>query len=234
MARSADDNTGEMVKLRPGFATTNVVVPVADVVALQIQPSTSQTANLLEIQNSSGTALFAVGPAGIVTAAAGQAVSIGTGPTVWPTLGQSAVVTTQGTDSTASATETYIAEIFIPVNTVVTGIQYLVGSVGGTDKAIVALASSAGVVLANSALAGTTVGTTAAYHRVALTSAYTAVGPAKYFVLLQINGTTCRFRTHTFGAAGAAKKTAEVFGTLTTVTPPTTFTTALAPIATTY
>jgi hypothetical protein len=33
---------------------------------------------------------------------------------------------------------------------------------------------------------------------------------------------------------GASKKTGETFGTLTTITPPPTFTTGLAPIATLY
>lgn len=234
MARAASDNTGEMVKLLPGFATTNVMIPSADIVPLQIQPGPVQTANLIEVQNTSGAAQWAVSAAGVAIPAAGVQVSSGTAPTKWHTGGVGASTTTSGTSTTPVATETYICEVFIPVNCTLTGIAILNAATVGTDKYVVALASSAGVPLAWSALAGTTTAGAASYQRVPFTATYAAVGPAKYHVLLQVNGTTDRFRTHPVGTFGASKKTGEVFGTLTTVTPPTTFTADLGPIACTY
>ena len=50
----------------------------------------------------------------------------------------------------------------------------------------------------------------------------------------QFDSTSARFRTHILGNFGAAKKTGQTYGTLTTLTPPTTFTTDLGPIADTY
>ncbi len=61
-----------------------------------------------------------------------------------------------------------------------------------------------------------------------------ACGPGTYYVLVQFNNTGARFNTHTFGDFGASKKTGEVFGTFTTITPPTTFTTAQGPYASLY
>lgn len=70
-------------------------------------------------------------------------------------------------------------------------------------------------------------------QQVPFVTPYAAVGPAKYFVLMQNSGSN-HYRAHTIGNFGASKKTGEVFGTFTTVTPPTTFTTNLCPVADTY
>lgn len=192
------------------------------------------TGDAIRIVNAAGTTLYSVSAGGVVTPTSGVAVTSGTGPTVFHTGGVGPVATTTGTSTTPVITETYIAEVFIPVNATLTGIGILNAATVGTDKYVVALADSAGAVVANSALAGTTTAGAAAYQRVAFTATYAAVGPAKYFVLLQVNGTTDRFRSHAMGNFGASKKTGETFGTLTTITPPTTFTADLGPIATTY
>ncbi len=142
---------------------------------------------------------------------------------------------TYGTDKTPVATETYFAEISIPANVTLTGIEALIGSVGGTDKFVFALYSSTGAVVANTAVAGVTVGTTATFQRIAFTTPYQAKGPAQFFVGVQVNGTTARLRTIPVGPTLACgKKTGETFGTLTTITPPTTFTADLGPVANTY
>jgi hypothetical protein len=180
-------------------------------------------------QTIDGTKTFedAIVPTGGVGAAGGFSVS----PRNWATGGLPARISTDGTDTTPVITETYIAEVFVPANATLTGIALFNGSaVSGNVK--VGLANSAGAVVASSA--STAQSGTDAYQRIAFSTAYAAVGPATYYVLLQVDNTTARFNSHTFGNFGAAKKTGEVYGTLTTITPPTTFTTALGPIASLY
>jgi hypothetical protein len=52
--------------------------------------------------------------------------------------------------------------------------------------------------------------------------------------LCQFNNTSQRYRSHVVGNFGAAKLTGTTYGTYPTVTIPTTFTTALGPIASLY
>lgn len=146
------------------------------------------------------------------------------------TLDQPAKVSTDGTDATPVITETYIAQVTVPHACTVTGIAALNGSVASGNVKY-ALADSTGAVLASTAstaMAGTT-----AYQRVALSATLDIVG-GTYFILQQIDNTTARVRAHTLGNGGASKKTGETYGTFTTITPPTTFTTALGPIASLY
>lgn len=201
----------------------------------------------LTIKNDLGVSKFTVSNAGNVTVSGTLAVTgattttgaqtftggvvAGGTPTTWNTGQHAPGSTTVGTDTTPSVTETYIAEVFIPVNTTITGVAFLSGSANAGNVAV-ALASSAGAILASSASTATT--GTAAFQQVPFSSTYAAVGPAKYFVLLQNSSTSNRFRSHILGNFGASKKTGEVFATFTTITPPTTFTTGQGPIASTY
>jgi hypothetical protein len=150
------------------------------------------------------------------------------------TGGVTVTQTTDGNDTTPVITETYIAEVFVPANMSITGIAIFNGSAVGTDKLVAALYDSTGAVVANSALAGVTATGTDTFQRLPFTAPYSARGPATYYVGLQVNGTTYRFNSHIAGNFGASKKTTELFGTLTTITPPTTFTTAVGPIASLY
>ena len=164
-----------------------------------------------------------------VDAAGGFAIS----PRLMHTGGIPAQTSADGTNATPVVTETYIAEVFIPANVTLTGIALFNGS-AVSGSVVLGLANSSGLVVANSALAGTVQSGTDAYQRIAFTSVYAAVGPATYYVLAQFNNTGARFNAHAFGNFGASKKTGEVFGTLTTITPPTTFTADLGPIASLY
>lgn len=156
---------------------------------------------------------------------------VATSPRCWHSGGLPARVSTDGTDSTPVITETYIAEVFVPANATLTGIAVMNGSaVSGNIK--LALANSSGAVVASTA--STAQAGIDSYQRVPFTSTYAAAGPATYFVLLQVDNITARFNSHTFGNFGASKKTGETYGTFTTITPPTTFTTALGPIASLY
>jgi hypothetical protein len=55
-----------------------------------------------------------------------------------------------------------------------------------------------------------------------------------YYVAVQFDSTSARFNSHTFGSFGAGKLTGQTYGTMPTATMPTTFTTALGPIASLY
>ena len=114
----------------------------------------------------------------------------------------------------------YFAALYIPVNYTGTGIGYVIGSVGGTDKAIAALYSSAGVAVAWSALAGTTVGTADTVQQLPFTATYAVVGPGLYYASISLDGTTARLAAS--AAIGRAGSATGAFATLDDITPPTT------------
>ena len=139
---------------------------------------------------------------------------------------------TSGTDATPVITEVYICEIFVPCYTSFTGLANMNGSVASGNMKV-GLADSTGAIVATSA--STAISGTDAYQRVPFTATYNARGPATYYALLFIDNTTARYNTHTFGNFGASKQTGQVYATgFTTITPPTTFTTALGPIMGAY
>ncbi len=168
-------------------------------------------------------------PTGGIAAAGGFAVA----PRNIHTGGISVTQTTDGNDTTPATTETYIAEVFVPCNMTITGIALFNGSATGSGDVTVALANSSGAVVGTQS-ASTAVSGTDAFQRVPLGATYAAVGPAVYYVLVQYNNTATRFNTHLLGNFGASKKTAETYGTFTTITPPTTFTANQGPIASLY
>lgn len=143
-----------------------------------------------------------------------------------------AIATTSGNDTTPVITEVYIAEIFVPAGCTVTGIANFNGSVAsGNIK--VGLADSTGKIIATSA--STAMSGTDAYQRVPFTVPVTIIGPATYYALLFVDNTTARFNTHAVGNFGAGKQTGQTYATgFTTITPPTTFTANLGPIASLY
>lgn len=154
-----------------------------------------------------------------------------TATTGWATLQGLPHSLTAGTDTTPVVTETYIAELWIGNNQTITGLGILNGSaVAGNVH--VGLFNSAGVLLAESA--STAQAGIATLQKIPFTAAYTAAGPAMYYVGVQFNNVAARYRSHALGLGGASKKTGETYGTFTTITPPATFTADLGPIAGTY
>lgn len=151
------------------------------------------------------------------------------------------IAATSGTDTTPVDGTQYVTSLFIPVNKTLTGISYLIGSVGGTNRAYAVLYSATGAVLANSVLTsgGTVVGTAANQQALAFTSTYASKGPQLYFVGISINGNTARVRTipaHTqsglFG--GTVAQTHGSSPTVAAITAPSTFTADQAPIVFAY
>lgn len=137
------------------------------------------------------------------------------------------------TGTVPAATTMYCTEIDLPFSKYATGLADLLGTVGGTDKHIVALYDATGNLLANSATAGTTAGTASTYEQIPFTSKYYMVGPAVYYGCLQTNGTTATVRmlvTSTQDGYTTKGVTGQTFGTVpATITVPTTFTTAVGP-----
>jgi hypothetical protein len=119
-------------------------------------------------------------------------------------------------------------------NTTLTGVQVLVGAVGGTNNWLVELHDSTGALVATSALAGVLVGTAGTWQQIAFT-APVSVAPGTYFIVVQLNGTTARLAA--LNAPGVPLLTGSsvgVFGTSAAITPPTTYTAGVGPVATLY
>lgn len=118
--------------------------------------------------------------------------------------------------------------------TLLTGIQALIGATGGTDKFIYELHDSAGNLVATTALAGVTVGTAGTVQQIPFT-APVSVQPGTYFIVVQNNGTTARIAALNSPVAplltGSATGT---FGTSASITPPTTYTAGVGPVASVY
>lgn len=152
----------------------------------------------------------------------------------WPALAS----LTGGTDKACADGTRSSCSIFIPHIITLTGIGYLIGSVGGTDKVVVELHDADGKLLANSDLAGVTVGTTATMQEIPFTAPVEVVGPGWYYLSLTFNGTTAKFRTLAASTAMAStaftKAAALTFGTAGDLTVPTTFTADVGPIAYVY
>jgi hypothetical protein len=162
----------------------------------------------------------------------GQGIATGTAPTVFHSGGVHPNAVADGTDATAVNTQTVICEMFVPVNTTLTGIKWL-GNASSTGNVQFSLATSAGVPIAAAKTASTATSATANYQTAAFATPYVAIGPQKFFVLMQNSGAN-HFQAVILGNYGAAVKTGETFGTFTTVTPPTTFTTIVCPYLDTY
>ena len=155
---------------------------------------------------------------------------------VWPTM----LSLTDGTDTAPVAGTRFWSSLPINDSCILTGIGFLIGSVGGTDRVIVELHDSKGELVATSTLAsgGTVVGTTATIQQVPFIQPVAIRGPGLYYLVIQINGTTCRFRTLAAGTSAAQTvvtgSAAGTNGTSIAITPGTTFTAGVGPIAFTY
>ncbi len=148
------------------------------------------------------------------------------------------IAATSGTDTTPASGTQFVTSLWLDWNTTLTGISYLIGSVGGTDKVYVVLYDSSGAVLASSDVTGggATVGTAANIQAVPFTATYAAKGGRRYYVGVSINGGTARLRTvpaHT-QAGLFAGQVAQTHGTVAAITVPTTFTADKAPVVFAY
>jgi len=144
---------------------------------------------------------------------------------------------TQGTDTTPTAKTEYFASIFLPVNKTLTGAAVLNGSAAATDKVVFFLHNNAGAAVAQTASAGTAASGANAFQEIAFTGTYAAVGPARYFLGYQADGTTTRFRSVAAGTSSDGfngTKALAAFGTAESVTAATTFSADTTPIGYVY
>ncbi len=144
------------------------------------------------------------------------------------------VAATSGTSTQGVANKQWISSLFIPANVTLTGLAFLIGTTGGTDKAIVSLYNNAGTLVANSTTAssGTTVGTAANLQSLDFTATYAAVGPARYWAAVQTNGTAAYVRTiPAYCSLGPTTSQTNASAVpAATITPVTTFTADIGPV----
>lgn len=159
----------------------------------------------------------------------------------WGTIGGNlGTLSSLGTSTTVTADKTYYADIFIPLASVtLTGVGFLNGTTATTDKTIVSLYDSSGTLLANSVVTGggTLIATSNIFQQVAFTATYTTIKPGRFWIGYQQNGTTATPRTIATATwidvlTGSATGTNAVAAP--TITPPTTFTADVGPIAYVY
>ncbi len=160
-------------------------------------------------------------------------------PQYWTIPLGSAAYASTGTDTAITATTVYVGELFVPRSMLVTGIKALAGgTVAGTDTGIAFLFNANGQLLANSALAGTTLTGINTVQTLPLTAPYFVNGPARYWIGVQVSAATTKIRTvatSTFTDLLSTTITSVTYGTLPTFsTLPTTFTADNAPIAGVY
>lgn len=208
----------------------NMAVPTGK--SIDIESGATLKSGGTTIINGAG----ALTPAGAITPTGGVGAAGGFTLRPYNIRTWQPIAATSGTDTACTNGTAYCGSIQVPGNCTITGVEYLVGSVGGTDSVIVSLHDSAGVLLANSALAGATVGTAAQIQQVAFTSPYAAVGPATYYIAVTFNGTTAKFRSVPAYCSGGVRGNGvtQTFGTAATFTAPTTFTADKVPVANIY
>jgi len=157
------------------------------------------------------------------------------GPRIWPN-GTIIAFASLGTDTTPVAGTLYRCEIYVPFKAAWTGLSVLNGSVAATDNLIPALYDTNGVLITNGPVAGVVATGVNSFQNLPFNNVVT-LQPGRYFTALQVNGTTTRFRTWA-SANGGNQMTGSSTGTFGTIpasfTPPTTFTTAVGPIAALY
>lgn len=159
------------------------------------------------------------------------------GPAILPNMPLgTAALTAAGASSVHVAGTVNISEIYVPYWNTWKGLAVLNGTIVGTDNMLVALYGSSGLLLANSAVAGTlSAGASAFQNRDFLTAV--TLAPGRYWCAVQCIGTTAT--SNKFVAAnGVNVLTTSVAGTFGTVPPsftvPTTFTTAVGVVCQLY
>jgi len=126
-----------------------------------------------------------------------------TGPSAIYSLGGNTNLAVQGSDQACDDGDRHFTEIYIPYTMEITGIFYLVGSVGGTDSVNLELFDSDGTLVAGAQTNETTVkcgaivGTAAQWQKDAFTGGAVTVTPGRYFISAQFTGTTAKFRSPT-------------------------------------
>lgn len=197
------------------------------------------TQNLGLFQNfkcSTGLTCTKVGDKLNVVASLSGGISLVSGMVNFPTWLPASLIS--GTSVTATSGSMYVTQIFIPMNATFTGVKILNGvTVGGANTYIAALYNSNGAKLYNSNLSGTTSASANTYQAIPFTASGVVTGPNVYWIGLSVSGSTDTYRAIPAvgeGAGRAGQVTGQAFGTLPTLTMPTSFTADKGPIGFTY
>jgi len=221
--------TGATVTLPDSTETSLIAQGLATAAA----PTSVEGAGLAPIQFVTvGGNIYPVANAGQGTPANLQGKSIVT--TI--ALGSAALTGYETAGVAQTAGTTNITEIFIPHWNTWKGAAVLQGTTVGTNKIIMSIYGASGVLLAHSATAGTTTSGASTFLKCDFTAPIT-LPPGRYFLGCQADGNTDTLR-HILSANGNDVITgtaAGTFGTvLSSITVPTTFTTAVGNIAQLY
>ena len=228
---TSSSNDGSIATAASATFTSGQYVICAQGVATNVFTTVNETVTTSDLTVSDDVTVT-----GDLTTSGTTAVTPASAPaSVFSALPASA---TSGTDTAFADGTTFLTSVFVPCNMTVTGVGFLVGSVGGTDKVIVRLYNSAGTLLASSTTAssGTTAGTAAQLQEIAFTATYAATGPRRYFIGISANGLTAKLRTlpaYT-GAKTFSGSVALTHAATTAITPPTAFAADKAPFAYLY
>jgi hypothetical protein len=165
--------------------------------------------------------------------AEGGIVPATTGWTVWPSGGMlNALNVTSGGGVTPVAGTWYVVGAYIGCNCSLTGIIAAADTGTGTDDWIAAVWGAAGgTALAHSSLAGTAAPAANAKAKFSFTSVTGVEAPGLFFYGIQSNGTTDKIFCFNNNLEGfPAASFTGTFGTLLSLTPPTTYTTLTGPM----
>lgn len=227
-ATTWNGSTSGAIKIAPiatGTATTTIQNQNVSAATITLPSATCTLPGLGLANTFSGVNSFTGG------------LMLSTNSTVHWAKGGSITTATTGTDVAATNGGRFWVELEIPYNITVTGLAYLVGSVGGTDSVVVQLCNSAGVQVATSRAVGgaaALVGTAAEFQSVPFTTPYSAVG-GKYFAVIQFNGTTAKFRAYEIpGMKFVANTAVGTWQTAAGISPGSTYVAAKGPILMTY
>lgn len=102
---------------------------------------------------------------------------------------------TVGTNQTPVSGTVFYGTIDIPRTFQATTLEILNGLVAGTDLLLMGIYRADGVLLTNTAIAGTTAAGVGRFQKMTMATPFLLTGPARYWISLQTNGTTTRFRT---------------------------------------
>lgn len=150
--------------------------------------------------------------------------------------------------NTTDAIQLWVTDLWVPVNRFITKVGVLQGGTAGTDKILVTVYDSQGVLLASSALAGLALNSSANTFlelSIALNGAGAAVtgvqlyGPGQYYIGVQGNGTAAgaiqTIKTATYIDVCTGAVAAGAFGTIpATIAVPTSFNADTGPIVYVY
>lgn len=163
-------------------------------------------------------------------------------------MGAAALTGFETNGVTQTAFRLHLTEIYVPHWNTWTGAAALNGTTVGTDKVVLFLFNTGGYLVANTAIAGTTTANASTFQQIAFGATVT-LAPGRYFIgvmldtgtdtirhVLSANGAAPRCSQLTAVASFAAALTAYQAATATSpsITVPTSFTTALAPIVQLY